>query len=317
MNKLIRVAVGVICNSEGKILIAQRAASAHQGGLWEFPGGKVDQEESVTQALARELEEELGLHVMACEPLIQIRHDYSDKSVLLDVYTVTKFTGDIHGKEGQPIQWVTVKELDQFEFPAANRPIITAIRLPEKYLITGDFIDENDFIRRLDSALNKGIKLVQIRINHFETAEHLSLIQRAVSLSDNCGAQLLINASPEEFRALENRLNKKIDLHLNSFNASQHLARPIDKYHLLGVSCHNIHEIEQAKKIDADYILLSPVKTTATHPDAMPLGWERFAELVKQTQIPVYALGGLGEADIQKAKNIGAQGVAGISSWWQ
>lgn len=86
MTKLLHVAVGVIVGSDGKILIAKRPQTTHQGGLWEFPGGKVDTGESVQQALARELKEELAIDVITSEPLIQIRHHYPDKSVLLDVY---------------------------------------------------------------------------------------------------------------------------------------------------------------------------------------------------------------------------------------
>ena len=128
-NKRVHVAVGVIFNSQGQILIARRHDDAHQGGLWEFPGGKVESDESVCDALARELYEELGINIQtsSCKPFIEIRHDYSDKVVLLDVWTVSEFDGEANGKEGQPLRWVDRSQLSGYDFPAANIAIIDAI----------------------------------------------------------------------------------------------------------------------------------------------------------------------------------------------
>ena len=124
---LIHVAVGVIVSPTGKILISKRPDHVHQGGLWEFPGGKVDGNETVEEALARELYEELGITSLTIEPLIGIRHDYPDKSVFLDVWYVTQFVGEPTGNEGQAICWVERLELGNYQFPAANQPIIAAL----------------------------------------------------------------------------------------------------------------------------------------------------------------------------------------------
>lgn len=128
-NKRVHVAVGVIYNSQGQILIARRHNDAHQGGLWEFPGGKVEPHETVRDALARELHEELGIVIQpeSCAQLLEIRHDYSDKVVLLDVWTVSKFDGEAVGKEGQPLRWVAPQTLTEYAFPAANTAIVDAI----------------------------------------------------------------------------------------------------------------------------------------------------------------------------------------------
>ena len=100
--KRIHVAAAVIRCVDGQILLAKRPEDKHQGGLWEFPGGKVEASETVQAALSRELEEELGIRPSAARPLIQVRHDYPDKQVLLDVWEVSAFTGEPHGAEGQP-----------------------------------------------------------------------------------------------------------------------------------------------------------------------------------------------------------------------
>lgn len=124
----VHVAVGVILGSDRRVLLARRAGDAHQGGLWEFPGGKVEAGESVQQALARELAEELGITVTASEPLLKISHDYGDKAVILDVHVVMAFTGEPRGLEQQPLAWVTAGALTDYPLPAANVPIVAAVR---------------------------------------------------------------------------------------------------------------------------------------------------------------------------------------------
>lgn len=124
---LVHVAVGVVLDDSSRVLIARRAARSHQGGLWEFPGGKVESGETVLQALARELEEELGIRIAGSSPLLEVHHDYGDKAVLLDVHLVSEFSGTAQGLEGQPVSWVLVGELAKFEFPAANGPIVEAV----------------------------------------------------------------------------------------------------------------------------------------------------------------------------------------------
>lgn len=125
--KCVHVAVGVIVDDQSRILIALRQAESHQGGLWEFPGGKVELGETVLQALARELDEELGIKATAFRPLTEIQHDYGDKSVFLDVWWVDRFDGVAHGKEGQPIEWVAKEQLGEYRFPEANTKIIDAV----------------------------------------------------------------------------------------------------------------------------------------------------------------------------------------------
>ena len=124
--KLVHVAVGVVARGSD-IFTTLRAKDAHQGGKWEFPGGKVESGETVTDALTRELAEEIGIDVLSSEPLILIEHDYGDKRVKLDVHRVTQFTGEPHGKEGQPSRWQPVNELRAEDFPEANVAIIQAL----------------------------------------------------------------------------------------------------------------------------------------------------------------------------------------------
>lgn len=125
---VVHVAVAVIVNSKNEVLIAFRHKDQHQGGLWEFPGGKVEPQEHIFDALSREIKEELGLQVMLAKPLIKVTHDYDDKSVFLDVWSVTEYLGQPKGCEGQFLRWCAIDALQIEEFPAANEPIITALQ---------------------------------------------------------------------------------------------------------------------------------------------------------------------------------------------
>ncbi len=127
MSKQVHVAVGVIENSAQKILLAKRHEHLHQGGKWEFPGGKVESAETTAQALIRELKEEVGLDVLNTTPMMEIHHDYGDKKVILDIHWVKDFSGTAQGLEGQAVQWVAKQDLVNFEFPAANKTIVDKI----------------------------------------------------------------------------------------------------------------------------------------------------------------------------------------------
>ncbi len=124
----IHVAVGVLQDALGRILIARRSDALHQGGLWEFPGGKVEPGEDVAEALSRELFEELGIRVQSSQPLLEVRHDYGDRQVWLDVHRVPQWQGEPRGLEGQPLAWVLPTALEDFQFPEANTPIAERLR---------------------------------------------------------------------------------------------------------------------------------------------------------------------------------------------
>ncbi len=123
----IHVAVGVIVNPKKEICISLRQKGQHLAGCWEFPGGKIEPDESTFQALKRELHEELGLDVLSSIPLITINFEYPEKHVCLDVHTVTEFSGEAIGKEKQEVRWVLPQDLKKYTFPEANKAIIDAI----------------------------------------------------------------------------------------------------------------------------------------------------------------------------------------------
>ena len=123
----VTVAVGLLIDEDGRVLVTRRAPDAHQGGLWEFPGGKVEAGESVETALVRELAEELGICVEASEPFMTLDHDYADKQVRLDVHHVTQWQGEARGVEGQPLAWQLPSAMVNWPFPEANAPILARL----------------------------------------------------------------------------------------------------------------------------------------------------------------------------------------------
>ena len=307
----VHVAVGVIKNKQNQFLISKRLNHLHQGGLWEFPGGKVEKNESVYDALCRELDEELAIQVVKAEPLIKITHTYSDKSVLLDVWLVEEFTGSATSQQQQPIKWVLSKDLSQYEFPAANQGIISSLSLPPYYAITGDFKDKEDFHERLQHCLQSGITLIQLRVKNSTEEELDELLKLSIPLCKKFKAKLLVNTTVNIIKKYN------IDgIHLDSKNLLSCHRRPISKDKLLAASVHNVDELNQAMKIEVDFIVISPVLDTTSHPGANTLGWRELENLISVSSIPVFALGGMKRDLLSKAKQAGAQGIAAISEFW-
>lgn len=310
--KRIHVAAAVIRGTDGRVLIARRADSQHQGGLWEFPGGKVEEGEAVQAALARELQEELGIVLSTARPLIKVKHDYPDKQVLLDVWEVSAFTGEPHGAEGQPLAWVAPRELAQYDFPAANRPIVAAARLPGEYLITPDGLEMPQLLRGMQKAIAGGVKLVQLRAPNMYDPQYRDLAVDAVGLCAG-KAQLMLKGPLEwlgDFPAA--------GWHLTSTQLRKYASkgRPFPENRWLAASCHNAEELALAEQMGVDFVTLSPVQATQSHPDTAPLGWEQVTQLIEGFNRPVFLLGGVGAAERERAWQSGAQGVAGIRAFW-
>jgi 8-oxo-dGTP diphosphatase len=310
--KRVHVAAAVIRRADGQILLAKRADQQHQGGLWEFPGGKVETGESVATALHRELQEELGIAVTAARPLIKVQYDYPDKQVLLDVWEVSGFTGEPHGAEGQPLAWVSPRQLPDYEFPAANQPIVRAARLPAQYLITPDELERKALLQGIQTAVASGVRLIQLRAPNMYSPEYRDLAVDVVGLCAG-KAQLMLKGPLEwlgDFPAA--------GWHLTAQQLRKYAdkGRPFPADRWLAASCHNAEELALARQMGVDFVTLSPLQPTQSHPEAVPLGWDAAAQLIDGLNLPVYLLGGVGAGDTERAWQLGAQGVAGIRAFW-
>ncbi|MES9993073.1 MAG: Nudix family hydrolase [Candidatus Thiodiazotropha sp.] len=309
---MIHVAAAAIFDTEGRVLVTKRADHLHQGGLWEFPGGKRETGESIEQTLARELDEELGIQPLEYDPLIRIKHSYGDRQLQLDFFRVTRYRGRASGLEAQPLKWLWPSEMDPHKFPQADRPVITALQLPSRYLITGEDANQlNSFLRRLDYSLAQGVGIVQLRAHCLSDRDYRQLLSASLPRCRRQGVKLIIN---RPLRVLD-WLGEADGVHLTSPQLMSLNQRPAEAG-FVGASCHNPDELKQAAQLRLDYTLLSPVAQTSSHPQATALGWKRFTEWVDGINIPVYALGGMSPDSLLQAKRAGAQGIAGISTFW-
>jgi 8-oxo-dGTP diphosphatase len=304
---MLSIVIGIVKNAAGEIFITRRHTNLHQGGLWEFAGGKVETGESLQTALARELKEEIGIDVIEAVPLIQLKHDYSDRTVELNVFLITDYKGEAKSLLGQESAWVKVGDLENYPFPAANKTILTALRLPPCYAILND--SSNNLLAKLTHLLAQNIKLIQARLKNLTAEQAYEFLTIAYPLCQIHGALLLVNSS-----AAGEYKTHCDGIHLTSRDLLALKKRP-KNLRWLSASCHNVEELRHAEKMGVDFAVLAPVLPTKTHPETVPLGWNTFSEWVKECNIPVYALGGVNQADLHTAKTHGAQGIAGIRAF--
>lgn len=307
---MIRVAAAAIIKDD-QVLLARRPLHVHQGGLWEFPGGKVESGESVEQALCRELKEELDIEPTVFRPLIRIPHHYPDKSVLLDVWQVEEFLGEPHGREGQPLQWVLRSQLGAYQFPAANLPILNALQLEPLFWIT-PALERDSLLVHLDHALAAGARQVLLRAPDLGKEDYREVAVEAQRRCQLQAAALVLH----QYIDLVKEVGAQ-GVHLTSAQMQSLNVRPVDSHLWLGASCHDAYELRQAGRLGCDYAFLSPVAATSSHPAVTPMGWERFQSMIDEVALPVYALGGMCFDDLDVAWRHGAQGIAGISRLFQ
>lgn len=308
----LHVVAAAVFGDDGRLLLSRRHAHAHQGGLWEFPGGKVEAGESSQAALARELAEELGISPLASRRLIQIAHDYPDKRVWLDVWRVDGFSGEAHGREGQALGWFDLADLPRLAMPAANLPICEALRLPQLIAVTPPVLPPlGELLARASELLEQGVGVIHLRAPGLDTAALAQVATAVARLCDDRGAICSVALPVDRFMAAGAQC-----LHLPSRQLMRLRERPVPPPGLVSAACHTIEELEQAMRLGANFALLSPVAATATHPDANSLGWDGFAELARHSRMPVYALGGMGPDDLARAHACGGQGIAAIRAFW-
>ncbi|MBI5436335.1 MAG: Nudix family hydrolase [Nitrosomonadales bacterium] len=319
--KLVEVAAAVLQRPDGSFLLAQRPPDKIWAGYWEFPGGKIEPGETPYHALVRELREELGIAVETAYPWVTRIFTYPHATVRLNFFRVTQWSGELHPHEGQQFAWQRPLSLALSPDGArgrvlvspilpANAPILRALELPSLYAISNVAeLGVEEFMRRLEGVLHNGLRLVQVREKHLPRAKMRVLSLRVLELAHAHDAKVLINSDVE--------LAQEIGadgVHLTSTQLAALRKRPDLPW--CAASCHNKEELQRAGELGLDFVVLSPVLPTKSHPGTAHLGWEAFGEIAAGSAIPVYALGGLCRDDMETAWQHGAHGIALLRQAW-
>ncbi|PZO08861.1 MAG: DNA mismatch repair protein MutT [Lysobacteraceae bacterium] len=307
----VHVVAAVLRDARGRILLARRTAGRDLAGAWEFPGGKVEAGETPMQALDRELHEELGIRVLAAQPLISVPQAYPGKRIVLDVHVVSAFEGTPRGRERQALAWSPLEKLDSYPMPPADRPVVAALTAPGRYLVSPENVEPSAFLARLDRALAAGMRRVQLRVRGLAPADMAGLARDAAARCDAVGAELLVNGEAGLAADLG------LGLHLPARDLMALAALPaLAPGRRVAASCHDADELAQAQRLGVHFAVLGPVRATQSHPGADGIGWDRFALLREGVSLPIYAIGGMKPADLATARRHGGQGVAGIRGLW-
>jgi 8-oxo-dGTP diphosphatase len=308
---LVEVVAAVIVKPDASFLLQRRQQGKKYAGYWEFPGGKVESyDESLVCALRRELHEELGIEVQKAYPWLTQVYTYPHATVRLNFFRVTQWQGQLHGREDQALAWQSLSQPVVAPLLPANVALLRALALPSVYAISNAReMGADGFMRALDGALRDGLQLIQVREKAMPPDRVKTFAAAVVKRAKPFGAKVLINSDLE--------LAQEIGadgVHLNSGQLMACVTRP--QLEWVGASCHDARELERAARLGVDFVVLGPVQATATHPEAIPLGWQQFARLIERYSVPVYALGGLLPLDLQTAWTSGAHGIAMQRGAW-
>ncbi|BBB23418.1 7,8-dihydro-8-oxoguanine triphosphatase [Isorropodon fossajaponicum endosymbiont JTNG4] len=306
--KTIKAVVGVLRNKNQEILIARRKKEQFMGGFWELPGGKIEAGESKEQAIIRELKEELDIQVNQLTLHQTMMHKYEDRTVQLSIYNINEYQNTPLGIEGQAISWVDVNELNNYKLLPTMKAFISSITLPNKYWITPSSNHQSDeWMAKFNQKLTQDTTLLQLRSK--------------IELDHSFIAELHNKCKQNNIKLLLNTVNKTFDenycdgWHITTAEMLKLSKRPCADNKLLGVSTHNLVEALKAQEMGADFVVISPVQATKTHPNTLPLGWNSAKKVVDKLNISVYFLGGMALKDLEKTRQLGAQGIAGVSAF--
>jgi 8-oxo-dGTP diphosphatase len=311
MNKpRIDVAVAVVFNPHGEVLWGCRPVGKPYAGYWEFPGGKVEPNETVWQALVRELQEELGIVATQGGPWFLIEHDYEHANVRLHLYKVWGFEGEPQSLEQQAFQWAALHPTELSPILPATEPLLPKLAQPRLMAVSNYEDGFEACANRLTVALAKQASpmYVQFREKRLHGEELWRAFEHCRSLCRQHGHRFLLNSSSHV------NMGPKADgldvpLHLTQ----AHLQSGIfQARHCAGASVHDASALRKAFESGLDYAVLGAVKPTPTHPGQSSLGWGGFAQLASAARLPVFAIGGLSVDDLDESARHGAHGVAMI-----
>lgn len=312
---IINVAAGLILRPDGQLLLGQRPEGKPWAGWWELPGGKLEPGETVLQALARELHEEIGIEVTQAVPWVTYVHAYPHTTVRLAFCQVMDWRGEPRGLENQRLEWVDPAEATRVgDLLPATLPPLRWLQLPETYGISsiGGRASLPAFLERLERALARGLKLVQLREPDWPDGPGATslrdVVRTVIKLCHAAGARVLINSvHPAPW------WRQADGVHLRWSDAAVLRTRPVlPDDALVGVSAHDNSQVVHARGLGADFAVLGAVLNTPSHPGQPGMGWDGFVAGNRDAGLPVYALGGQSIDILSEARRHGAHGIAGM-----
>ena len=307
----VHVSVAVLINDSDQVLFGQRPPPKSWEGWWEFPGGKVEKNENFSDALCREVYEELGVQITKYNKWITRKYSYDNLEVTLHFFKVFEWVGKIMPQENQKLVWTSLKNLKVSPILPANLFIQSAFYLPDYYAITNlSETKKNVFLSQLQQKVDNGLKMIQIREKDINLEELKIFAKEVIDICKKRSVKVIINSN----------INLALELGADGIHLTSNdlkIIKELPKGLIIGASCHNLQEVKMAEKMNVNFAVLSPVKKTLSHIEIKPMGWKKFKEITNKSKIPIYALGGLGLKDYETALQNGGIGIASLRLIWE
>ena len=307
----VNVSVAVLINNNRQVLLGQRPHPKSWEGWWEFPGGKIEKGETSVDALYREIDEEIGVKITQFKKWVIRKYSHGGNDITLHFFKVYGWEGEVTSKENQKLVWTHLQNPNVSPILPANLFIQKAFDLPKYYAITNlSETSKKVFFNQLQNRISNGLKMIQVREKNISFDKFKIFSNEVIKICKPKGVKVIINSDVNLAYEI-----KADGVHLRSKDLIS--IKKIPKNLIVSASCHTQEEIYIAEKLNINFLVLSAIKKTLSHPDIKPIGWDEFEKIVNRVNTPIYALGGLGVNDYSVALENGAIGIASQRSIWQ